>query len=449
MPVQHGDRAEIDIALGKRQQMIFVCRLEFAIHAMRPVVTGKHVDNAVGNKEADHIGNRKPFPPEKARPLVSAPAIHVGIGKGDKGDHDIAWLWQPAPRTLFGTLGLRLDDPLPREERRLDNAKPALRVVHRRIQLGNRIVDAFHGLRREDGRVVNALENPLDSLDVGLARLGAVLVEINLRLALFDRIDQLGRRCDQGLGLRRQVANGQEILGNVDKLCADLVEHGAARRHRKHRNLNLGRAPARLRECLRRRRQIARPGLELAGQICQLPLYIGEAALCFLRGELRIGQKRNQLPCLVDSGFKAPCLVGAEHAFRHRGCKRFQLRAVAHNQRRGFQIARADRKRRADRCQRFIDLGHLAQFVGSIREDRARRAPGIIKPHQHQRRDTADSPVPAAFGPLRIAEDLVARPKPRLLDTDPDGPDKGDQESDDRDQREHRAIVGKPLSHDP
>ena len=228
-----------------------------------------------------------------------------------------------------------------------------------------------------------------------------------------------------------------------------MVEHHAARRHRKNRYLNLGRSPARLRERLRRRCHVTRAGLELAGQVCQLPLDIGEAALCFLRGELRIGQKRNQLPCLVDSGFKAPCLVGAEHVFWHRGCKRFQLRAVAHNQRCGFQIARADRKRRADRCHRFIDLGHLAQFVGGVWEDRACRAPGKIKPHQHQRRDTADSPVPAAFGPLRIAEDLVARPKPRLLDTDPDGPDKGDQESDDRDQREHRAIVGKPLSHDP
>ena len=319
MPVQHGDRTEIDIALGEGQHMILVGRLKFAIYAMRAVITRKHVHNAVGEEEADHIGNRKPFPPEKARTLVAAPATHIGICKGDKGDHDIAWLRQPAPRTLFGTLGFRLDDTLTREERRLDNAKATLGVIHRRIQLGNRIVDAFHGLRREDGCIVNALENPLDSLDVGLARLCPILVEIDLRLALFHRIDQLGRRRDHVFGPRRQVANREEILGDIDEFCADMVEHDAARRHRKHRNLNLGRAPARLRERLWRRHHVARTGLELAGQICQLSLYIGKAAFCRLRGKLGIGQKCNQLPCPVDTGFKPPCLVGAEHAFRHRG----------------------------------------------------------------------------------------------------------------------------------
>ena len=339
MAVKHRDRAEIDVALRHRQKPVLVVRLEAAVLGMRSVASRQCVDKPVRDQEPDDIGNRQPFPPQKPRALVTAAIIQIRVGEGREGRDNVARLRKPAAGALLGALGPRFDDAGTRKGDPLDSRQPALGVIDGTVEGADGPVDADHRLGREDRGIVDALENPLDGLDVGLASLLAGLVEALLRFGLLDCLDQVARRSDQRLGLRRQVADGQELVGDRHQLGADPVEKDPPRRHRQHRNLDLGRAPFRLRQCLCRRHQPVMPRCQPVRQVEKLSFDRGQITDRPVGNIAGIGQHRDELLHPVDGLAHLRLLGSTEDFNRHAVGKRIELRTVANHQRCRFQVA--------------------------------------------------------------------------------------------------------------
>ena len=80
-------------------------------------------------------------------------------------------------------MGARLDDARTREEKRFNKAQPTFGIVDGTEQLANRPVDTIHHLGRENGRIINAFENPLDGFDVSLAILRQRLIKRQCRFS--------------------------------------------------------------------------------------------------------------------------------------------------------------------------------------------------------------------------------------------------------------------------
>ncbi len=104
MTVQHREMAQIDVALGNGEQLVFEVWFDRAVGSVPSVFAGPGVSNPVWREKGDNISHGNPVPPKQWEAAVTAAVFNVGIGQTPECGDDICWFGQPSRRALFRAL---------------------------------------------------------------------------------------------------------------------------------------------------------------------------------------------------------------------------------------------------------------------------------------------------------------------------------------------------------
>ena len=187
---------------------------------MARVLARPDISDPVRYDKSDHIGDRKPLPPQQRDPSIATATLQIGIGQLHEGGDDIGGLGQPPCGTLFRTLCAGLNNACTGEQECIDRFQTSEGFVPGSIKFAYGGVDTCQRSSGKNQTVIQSFKYTFNCLDISIPFEGCIFIEsarLGSVLQFIDTCLDIGNECFVGGNMVTNLPESKRDILGLDR----------------------------------------------------------------------------------------------------------------------------------------------------------------------------------------------------------------------------------------